>query len=74
MSLNSSTLFNHTYTVFMTIGEVVDYLKVTERTIYRLAQYHGVLGAARRLHDEHLSVDPPNSFEMPSKQQVTHQG
>jgi hypothetical protein len=58
----------------MTIGEVVDYLKVTERTIYRLAQYHGVLEAARRLHDEHLSVDPPNSFEMPSKQQVTHQG
>ena len=40
----------------------------------RLAQYHGVLEAARRLHDEHLSVDPPNSFEMPSKQQVTHQG
>lgn len=58
----------------MTIGEVADYLKVTERTIYRLAQYHGVLEAARRLHDEHLSVDPPNSFEMPSKQQVTHQG
>jgi hypothetical protein len=31
---------------------------------YRLAQYHGVLEAARRLHDEHLSVGSYHLFRL----------
>lgn len=31
----------------------------------RLAQYHGVLEAARRLHDEHLSVGSYHLFRLP---------
>lgn len=33
----------------------------------RLAQYHGVLEAARRLHDEHLSVGSYHLFRMPEE-------
>lgn len=33
----------------------------------RLAQYHGVLEAARRLHDEHLSVDHYHLFRLPEE-------
>lgn len=33
----------------------------------RLAQYHGVLEAARRLHDEHLSVGSYHLFRLPEK-------
>jgi len=34
---------------------------------YRLAQYHGVLEAARRLHDEHLSVGSYHLFRLPEE-------
>lgn len=34
---------------------------------FRLAQYHGVLEAARRLHDEHLSVGSYHLFRMPEE-------
>lgn len=34
---------------------------------FRLAQYHGVLEAARRLHDEHLSVGCYHLFRMPEE-------
>jgi hypothetical protein len=34
---------------------------------YRLAQYHGVLEAARRLHDEHLSVGSFHLFRLPEE-------
>jgi hypothetical protein len=33
----------------------------------RLAQYHGVLEAARRLHDEHLSVGSYHLFRLPEE-------
>jgi len=33
----------------------------------RLAQYHGVLEAARRLHDEHLNVGCYHLFRMPEE-------
>ncbi|VVO57915.1 hypothetical protein PS900_00643 [Pseudomonas fluorescens] len=33
----------------------------------RLAQYHGVLEAARRLHDEHLSVGSYHLFRVPEE-------
>lgn len=33
----------------------------------RLAQYHGVLEAARRLHDEHLSVGCYHLFRLPEE-------
>jgi hypothetical protein len=33
----------------------------------RLAQYHGVLEAARRLHDEHLSVGTYHLFRLPEE-------
>jgi hypothetical protein len=33
----------------------------------RLAQYHGVLEAARRLHDEHLNVGSFHLFRMPEE-------
>lgn len=33
----------------------------------RLAQYHGVLEAARRLHDEHLSVGSFHLFRLPEE-------
>lgn len=33
----------------------------------KLAQYHGVLEAARRLHDEHLSVGSYHLFRMPEE-------
>ncbi len=33
----------------------------------RLAQYHGVLEAARRLHDEHLSVGSCHLFRLPEE-------
>lgn len=33
----------------------------------RLAQYHGVLEAARRLHDEHLSVGSYHLFRLPAE-------
>ena len=33
----------------------------------RLAQYHGVLDAARRLHDEHLSVGSYHLFRLPEE-------
>ncbi len=33
----------------------------------RLAQYHGVLEAARRLHDEHLSVGYYHLFRLPEE-------
>ena len=33
----------------------------------RLAQYHGALEAARRLHDEHLSVGSYHLFRMPEE-------
>lgn len=33
----------------------------------RLAQYHGTLEAARRLHDEHLSVGSYHLFRMPEE-------
>src|ERR1039458_4053001 len=33
----------------------------------QLAQYHGVLEAARRLHDEHLSVGSYHLFRMPEE-------
>lgn len=34
---------------------------------FRLAQYHGVLEAARRLHDEHLSVGSYHLFRLPEE-------
>jgi hypothetical protein len=34
---------------------------------WRLAQYHGVLEAARRLHDEHLSVGSYHLFRLPEE-------
>lgn len=34
---------------------------------FRLAQYHGVLEAARRLHDEHLSVGSFHLFRLPEE-------
>lgn len=34
---------------------------------YRLAQYHGVVEAARRLHDEHLNVGAYHLFRMPEE-------
>lgn len=34
---------------------------------YHLAQYHGVLEAARRLHDEHLSVGSYHLFRLPEE-------
>jgi len=37
----------------------------------RLAQYHGVLEAARRLHDEHLSVGSYHLFRVPRKSSRT---
>ena len=33
----------------------------------RLAQYHGVMEAARRLHDEHLSVGSYHLFRLPEE-------
>lgn len=33
----------------------------------RIAQYHGVLEAARRLHDEHLSVGSYHLFRLPEE-------
>ena len=33
----------------------------------RLAQYHGVLEAARRLHDDHLSVNRYHLFRLPEE-------
>lgn len=33
----------------------------------RLAQYHGVLEAARRIHDEHLSVGSYHLFRLPEE-------
>jgi hypothetical protein len=33
----------------------------------RLAQYHGVLEAARRLHDEHLSAGSYHVFRLPEE-------
>jgi len=33
----------------------------------RLAQYHGILEAARRLHDEHLSVGSYHLFRLPEE-------
>ena len=33
----------------------------------RLAQYHGVIEAARRLHDEHLSVGSYHLFRLPEE-------
>jgi len=33
----------------------------------RLAQYHGVMEAARRLHDEHLSVGSCHLFRLPEE-------
>ena len=33
----------------------------------RLAQYHGVLEAARRVHDEHLSVGSYHLFRLPEE-------
>ncbi len=33
----------------------------------RLAQYHGVLEAARRLHDDHLSVGSYHLFRLPEE-------
>ncbi|GAA4408100.1 hypothetical protein GCM10023089_18840 [Quisquiliibacterium transsilvanicum] len=33
----------------------------------RLAQYHGVLEAARRLHDEHLNVGTYHLFRLPEE-------
>jgi len=33
----------------------------------RLAQYHGVLEAARRLHDEHLNVGSYHLFRLPEE-------
>jgi hypothetical protein len=33
----------------------------------KLAQYHGVLEAARRIHDEHLSVGSYHLFRMPEE-------
>ena len=34
---------------------------------FRLAQYHGVLEAARRVHDEHLSVGSYHLFRLPEE-------
>ncbi|TSE37476.1 hypothetical protein Tfont_01003 [Tepidimonas fonticaldi] len=34
---------------------------------FRLAQYHGALEAARRLHDEHLSVGSYHLFRLPEE-------
>jgi hypothetical protein len=34
---------------------------------FRLAQYHGVLEAARRLHDEHLNVGCYHLFRLPEE-------
>lgn len=34
---------------------------------FRLAQYHGVLEAARRCHDEHLSVGSYHLFRLPEE-------
>ena len=34
---------------------------------FRLAQYHGVLEAARRLHDEHLNVGSYHLFRLPEE-------
>lgn len=34
---------------------------------FRLAQYHGILEAARRLHDEHLSVGSYHLFRLPEE-------
>lgn len=34
---------------------------------FRLAQYHGVLEAGRRLHDEHLSVGSYHLFRLPEE-------
>jgi hypothetical protein len=39
---------------------------VFSRTL-RLAQYHGILEAARRLHDEHLSVGSFHLFRLPEE-------
>ena len=39
---------------------------VFSRTV-RLAQYHGVVEAARRLHDEHLNVGSHHVFRLPEE-------
>src|SRR5690606_19463731 len=43
------------------------FLETVFTKTYRLAQYHGVLEAARRLHDEHLSVGSYHLFRLPEE-------
>lgn len=43
------------------------FLKPVFSKTTKLAQYHGVLEAARRLHDEHLSVGSYHLFRLPEE-------